>query len=52
MPHADFSKPYDPKEHELKTYELWEESGFFNPDNLPHRRVGLPVNKNLKLKII
>ncbi len=51
MPHADFSKPYDPKEHELKTYELWEESGFFNPDNLPHRRVGLPVNKNLKLKI-
>ena len=30
-----FDKPYDPKEHEDKIYKLWEESGFFNPDNLP-----------------
>lgn len=30
-----FLKPYDPAEHEAKIYKLWEESGFFNPDNLP-----------------
>ncbi len=30
-------KPYDPKETEDKIYKLWEESGFFNPDNLPER---------------
>ncbi|MEO8637569.1 MAG: valine--tRNA ligase [Candidatus Taylorbacteria bacterium] len=28
-------KPYDPKETESRIYKLWEESGFFNPDNLP-----------------
>ncbi len=28
-------KPYDPKNTESKIYKLWEESGFFNPDNLP-----------------
>ncbi len=28
-------KPYDPKETESKIYKLWEESGFFNPDNSP-----------------
>ena len=27
-----FLKPYDPKEVEGRTYKLWEESGFFNPD--------------------
>jgi len=26
-------KPYDPKETEERIYKLWEESGFFNPDN-------------------
>lgn len=30
-----FDKPYDPKEHEEKIYSLWENSGCFNPDNLP-----------------
>jgi valyl-tRNA synthetase len=30
-----FLKPYDPKETEHRIYKLWEESGFFNPDNLP-----------------
>ncbi|MBU2263248.1 class I tRNA ligase family protein, partial [Patescibacteria group bacterium] len=34
-------KPYDPKATEDRIYKLWEESGFFNPDNLP---------KNHKLK--
>jgi len=28
-------KGYEPEEHESKIYQLWEESGFFNPDNLP-----------------
>ncbi|MEX1120208.1 MAG: valine--tRNA ligase [Candidatus Paceibacterota bacterium] len=30
-----FLKPFDPKEHEESIYTRWEESGFFNPDNLP-----------------
>ena len=33
-----FLSPYDPKEHEEKLYELWEKSGYFNPDNLPERK--------------
>src|SRR3989344_1787612 len=35
---SEFDKPYDPKEHEGKIYKLWEESGFFNPDNLPRAK--------------
>lgn len=31
------TKPYDPKETEPRIYRLWEESGYFNPDNLPER---------------
>ncbi len=30
-----FLKPYDPAATEVRIYELWEQSGFFNPDNLP-----------------
>ncbi|MEK7581725.1 MAG: valine--tRNA ligase [Patescibacteria group bacterium] len=30
-------KPYDSKETEGRIYKLWEESGYFNPDNLPAR---------------
>ncbi len=30
-------KPYDPKETEGRIYKLWEESGYFNPDNLPNQ---------------
>ncbi len=29
------TKPYNPKEVEGKIYQIWENSGFFNPDNLP-----------------
>src|SRR5688572_11008066 len=37
-------KPYNPKETEEKIYKLWEESGYFNPDNLPLRQAqGKPV---------
>ena len=34
----DFLKPYNPQEHEAKIYDWWEQSGFFNPDNLPGNR--------------
>jgi len=27
-----FLKPYEPSEHEARIYELWEKSGYFNPD--------------------
>ena len=48
---ADFSKPYDPKITEEKIYQLWLDSGYFNPDNLP-AQAGLPVAKikNSKIK--
>lgn len=32
-----FLKPYNPQETENRIYKLWEDSGFFNPDNLPER---------------
>jgi valyl-tRNA synthetase len=35
---AKLLKPYDPKTTEERIYKLWEESGFFNPDNLPGDR--------------
>ncbi|HEY0010723.1 MAG TPA: valine--tRNA ligase [Candidatus Paceibacterota bacterium] len=33
-----FLKPYNPLEAEKPIYERWEESGYFNPDNLPGER--------------
>ncbi len=33
-----FLKPYDPQSTESRIYKLWEESGYFNPDNLPGKR--------------
>lgn len=30
--------PYDPGQYEQNLYTEWENSGFFNPDNLPDRR--------------
>jgi valyl-tRNA synthetase len=30
-----FAKPYNPAETEPRVYRQWEESGYFNPDNLP-----------------
>jgi len=34
----EISTAYNPKEVEDKIYKLWQESGFFNPDNLPGKR--------------
>ena len=31
-------QPYDPKETEERVYQVWEQSGYFNPDNLPGER--------------
>jgi valyl-tRNA synthetase len=33
-----FLKPYDPVATEGRVYEAWEQSGYFNPDNLPGER--------------
>jgi valyl-tRNA synthetase len=33
-----FKKPYDPQAVEETIYKKWEESGYFNPDNLPGER--------------
>ena len=32
------TKPYNPSEVEPSLYEVWEKSGYFNPDNLPGLR--------------
>ncbi|MFZ2593393.1 MAG: valine--tRNA ligase [Minisyncoccia bacterium] len=32
-----FLKPYNAAEHEKSIYEMWEKSGYFNPDNLPNK---------------
>lgn len=34
----ELPKNYNPQETEEKIYKLWEESGYFNPDNLPGER--------------
>lgn len=36
--HEKFTKPYNPSEVEGAIYKKWEESGYFNPDNLPGKR--------------
>ncbi len=33
--HEKFTKPYEAKDTENRIYEAWEQSGFFNPNNLP-----------------
>lgn len=35
---AKFTKPYEPSATEGRIYKQWEESGYFNPDNLPGER--------------
>lgn len=38
MPQTELPKTYNAAEIEDKIYQKWEESGFFNPDNLPGER--------------
>src|SRR3989344_994126 len=33
----ELPKTYNPKETEERIYKLWEDSGYFNPDNLPEK---------------
>ncbi len=40
-----FLKPYNPHDTEERIYKLWEESGFFNPDNLPTERYTLNAKR-------
>ena len=53
----DFPKAYNPAETEEKIYKLWEESGYFNPDNLPQQDgepytiIMPPVNGNAPLHV-
>ncbi len=35
---------YDHKKSEKEIYELWEKSGFFNPDNLPNAKKAKPFS--------
>lgn len=48
----DFKKPYNPSETEESIYKEWEESGFFNPDNLPAGKAGLPGERKEAFTII
>jgi len=34
-----FLSGYEPEKYEDSIYNMWEESGFFNPDNLPERHI-------------
>ena len=38
MINEKFNKPYNPQETEGDIYKKWEQSGYFNPDNLPPLR--------------
>ncbi len=38
--HESFRKPYSPIEKETDVYELWEKSGYFNPDKSPKNNGG------------
>ena len=42
----DLPSAYDPKKVEDKIYQLWEKSGYFNPDNLPTPTAGQVGNRN------
>ena len=35
----DLNKPYNPSEVESHIYKMWEDSGYFNPDNLPKQNI-------------
>ncbi len=35
---AELQKAYNPKETENRIYQIWLDSGYFNPDNLPGER--------------
>lgn len=46
----EIPKTYNPQEVEDKIYKMWEESGYFNPDNFPPK-ADQPLAENLHKKI-
>lgn len=54
---SSLDKPYEPKTTEPRIYEMWERSGYFNPDKLPKRHkkpftiIMPPPNANAPLHI-
>ncbi len=44
-----FNKPYNPKKNEDKIYQLWEKSGYFNPDKLPISKTYNPKPKTFTI---
>lgn len=44
--HEKLRSPYNPKETEERIYKLWEDSGFFNPNNRPEWTKDKNINKN------
>jgi len=46
MPEEILSAKYNPQEIEKKIYQIWEESGYFNPDNLPFKKNGQNIHHN------
>lgn len=47
----ELEKNYNPADTEPRIYKLWEESGFFNPDNLP-AQAGLPGDRKEPFTIV
>ncbi len=45
----ELSKIYKPEKYEQDIYQKWEQSGFFNPDNLPRPKIGRPLAKKTGL---
>ena len=43
----ELQKAYDPQQHEEGIYKRWEDSGFFNPDNLPDAKTREPFTISL-----
>lgn len=42
------TKPYNPSEIEVNIYKVWENSGYFNPDNLPQKNIKVEKFTNTK----
>lgn len=51
MQKSNINKPYDPKNVEPKIYELWTDSGYFNPDKLPPLPSGKPRTEIFSVSI-
>ena len=46
---AQFLAPYNPQDHETKLYAMWEESGYFNPDNCIKTGITTPDSETFSI---